>query len=137
MSFVSGRLLIPPNTVEKGARNSADREFTLAWGLEISQGFLNSHSGPYMWDQSQTIGNDVPEFSHSVSGEAGAHRDRLIDFLARQNITLEYNEMIAPALGVSYGGRIALLPGQPPAEEFPSLIHVSAHELMHRTERRT
>jgi hypothetical protein len=90
----------------------------------------------YVWDQSQTIGNDVPEFSHSVSGEVGAHRDRLIEFIAQQNIALEYNEKIAPALGVSYGGRIALLPGQSPAEEFTSLIHEAAHELMHRSERR-
>jgi hypothetical protein len=91
----------------------------------------------YVWDQSQTDGNDVPEFSHSVSGEVGAQRDRLIDFLVQQNIGLEYNEKIAPALGVSYGGRIALLPGQSPAEEFATLTHEAAHELLHRSERRT
>ena len=91
----------------------------------------------YVWDQSQTIGDDVPEFSHGVSGEVGAHRDRLIDFLAQQNIALEYNEKIAPALGVSYGGRIALLPGQSSAEEFATLTHEAAHELLHRSERRT
>jgi hypothetical protein len=91
----------------------------------------------YVWDQSQTIGNDVPEFSHMVSGEVGAHRDRLIDFLGQQNIALEYNEKIAPALGVSYGGRIALLPGQSSAEEFATLTHEVAHELLHRSERRS
>ena len=89
----------------------------------------------YVWE-SQTAGSDVPEFSHSVSGEVGAHRDRLIDFLAQQNISLVYDEKIAPALGVSYGGRIALLPGQSQAEEFASLVHEAGHELMHRRERR-
>ena len=58
-------------------------------------------------------------------------------FLDAQNITLEYNENIAPALGVSYGGRIALLPGQSKAEEFITLVHEMAHELLHKTERRT
>ncbi len=70
-------------------------------------------------------------------GEVGEHRDRLIDFLAQQNIALEFNERIAPALGVSYGGKIALLPGQSKAEEFVTLVHETAHELLHRAERRT
>ena len=35
--------------------------------------------------------------------------------------------------GVSKGGKIALLPGLSPAEEFSTL----AHEMLHRTERRT
>ena len=83
------------------------------------------------------MGDDVPEFSHYVSGEVGSHRDRLIDFLAHQNIAIEYNEKIAPALGVSYGGRIAILPGQCPAEEFTTLTHEAAHELAHRSARRT
>jgi hypothetical protein len=91
----------------------------------------------YVWDQSQTSGPDLPELKQSISGEVGAHRDRLINFLAGQNIALEYNEKIAPALGVSYGGRIALLPGQSSAEEFTTLVHEAAHEFLHRCERRT
>ena len=39
--------------------------------------------------------------------------------------------------GVSYGGRIALLPGQSKAEEFATLVHEVAHELLHKAERRT
>ena len=38
---------------------------------------------------------------------------------------------------MSYGGRIALLPGQQKAEEFTTLVHELAHELLHKTERRT
>jgi hypothetical protein len=85
----------------------------------------------------QTTGQDLPQFEHSISGEVGAHRDRLIDFLAQQNIALEYNEEIAPALGVSYGGKIAILPGQSPAEDLVCLVHETAHELLHKSDRRT
>ncbi len=54
-----------------------------------------------------------------------------------QGIELEFRESIAPALGVSYGGRIAILPGQEPAEEFSTLVHELAHEMLHKAERRT
>jgi hypothetical protein len=90
-----------------------------------------------VFDLSQTEGTDLPEFEHNISGEVGEHGNRLIVFLAQQNIALEFNERIAPALGVSYGGKIALLPGQSKAEEFVTLVHETAHELLHRAERRT
>jgi hypothetical protein len=38
---------------------------------------------------------------------------------------------------VSYGGRIALLPGQSKAEEFSTLVHETGHELLHKAGRRT
>ena len=38
---------------------------------------------------------------------------------------------------MSYGGRIAILPGQSKAEEFSTLVHETAHELLHKAERRT
>jgi hypothetical protein len=91
----------------------------------------------YVFDVAQTEGADLPEMEHSVTGDVGEHRDRLINFLAQQTIALEFNEKIAPALGVSYGGKIALLPGQTKAEEFTTLVHETAHELLHKAERRT
>ncbi|MGB6688695.1 MAG: ArdC family protein [Terracidiphilus sp.] len=91
----------------------------------------------YVFDLSQTEGAELPEFEHNITGEVGERRDRMIAFLEMQNITLEFNEKIAPALGVSYGGKIALLPGQSKAEEFTTLVHETAHELLHKTERRT
>jgi N-terminal domain of anti-restriction factor ArdC len=101
------------------------------------QSVLIGFRAVYVFDVVQTEGADLPEFEHSINGEVGEHRDRLIDFLAQQNIALEFNEKIAPALGVSYGGKIALLPGQSKAEEFVCLVHETAHELLHKAERRT
>jgi antirestriction protein ArdC len=91
----------------------------------------------YVFDVAQTEGEDLPEFEQNITGDVGEQRDRLIDFLDSQNITLEYNQNIAPALGVSYGGKIALLPGQSKAEEFVTLVHEAGHELLHKSDRRT
>ncbi len=38
---------------------------------------------------------------------------------------------------MSYGGRIAVLPGQAAAEEFSTFVHELAHEMLHKAERRT
>ncbi len=67
----------------------------------------------------------------------GEYRERLFDFATAQGIQIELKESIAPALGMSYGGRIALLPGQGTAEEFSTLVHELAHEMLHKAERRT
>ncbi len=91
----------------------------------------------YVFDISQTEGADLPEFEHSISGEVGDCLNRLIEFVNRQEIELEYNERIAPALGVSYGGKIALLPGQSKAENLTTLVHELGHEILHKAERRT
>jgi hypothetical protein len=90
----------------------------------------------FVFDILQTDGADLPQPA-KVSGEVGKHLDGLIDFVQRQGIELEYNERIAPAQGVSYGGRIALLPGLSKAETFATLVHEAGHELLHRAERRT
>ena len=91
----------------------------------------------YVFDISQTEGAALPEFTGRTTGEVGEFRERLIDFTIAQGITLEFKESIAPALGLSYGGRIVLLPGQSPAEEFSTLVHELAHEMLHKAERRT
>jgi hypothetical protein len=101
------------------------------------QSVLIGFRAVYVFDIGQTEGADLPEADRSITGEVGGNRDRLISFLAQQNIRLEFSERIAPALGVSYGGKIALLPGQSQAEEFTTLVHETAHELLHRAERRT
>jgi hypothetical protein len=44
-----------------------------------------------------------------------------------QSIELSFSERIAPAKGLSYGGKITLLSGMQPAEEFSTLTHEIAH----------
>jgi len=89
----------------------------------------------YVWDVSQTEGEELPSFKQ-VTGEVSYEFDRLKNFVAAQNIELVFDESIAPALGTSYGGRIALLPDLSAAESFATLAHEVAHELLHRSERR-
>jgi hypothetical protein len=54
-----------------------------------------------------------------------------------QDVVCEYSEEIAAARGTTAGGKITLLPGQSPAEEFATLAHEVAREMMHRDERRS
>ena len=84
----------------------------------------------------QTEGVELPAM-REVYGDVGENHDRLVSFIERQGIDLAFTEKIAPALGMSYGGRIAILPGQSKAETFATLVHETAHELLHRSERRT
>ena len=90
----------------------------------------------YVFDITQTDGQELPEIG-SVNGDPREYRERLAKFVAEQSIALEYSEDIAPARGTSAGGKITLLPGQSPAEEFATLAHELAHEMMHRDERRS
>ena len=90
----------------------------------------------YVFDVSQTEGKELPTLT-DVEGDVTGHRERLIEYVESQNIKLRYSEKIAPAKGLSSGGRITLLTGMQPAEEFSTLVHEMAHEMLHRSERRT
>ncbi len=90
----------------------------------------------YVWDESQTEGAPLPELD-KVTGEAGVYLDRLRKYVNVQGITLEYNESIAPALGMAFGNTIRLLPGQTDAETFTTLVHELAHIVLKHAERRT
>jgi antirestriction protein ArdC len=91
------------------------------------QAVLVGFRSAYVFDVSQTEGRGLPELSERVTGNVGEYRERLVDFVSAQGIQLEFKESIAPALGMSYGGRIAVLPGQGQAEEFSTLVHELAH----------
>jgi hypothetical protein len=90
----------------------------------------------YVFDVSQTEGKDLPALTE-VEGDVSGYRERLVKFVESQNVTLSYSERIAPAKGLSLGGKITLLCGMQPAEEFSTLVHEIAHEILHRGERRT
>jgi antirestriction protein ArdC len=102
-----------------------------------NQPVLVGFRSAYVFDVSQTDGAELPELSERVKGNVGEYRERLIDFVIGQGIELDWKESISPALGVSYGGKIVLFPGQETAEEFSTLVHELAHEMLHKAERRT
>jgi hypothetical protein len=102
-----------------------------------NQAVLVGFRAAYVFDVSQTEGRELPELSERVTGSVGEYRERLIDFVIAQGIALEFKESIAPALGMSYGGTIAILPGQSAPEEFSTLVHELAHEMLHKAGRRT
>ena len=89
----------------------------------------------YVFDVSQTDGKELPQIGN-VHGDPQKHAECLRSFASAQGIAVEYSEQIAPARGVSSGGKITLLPGHSPAEEFSTLAHELAHELLHRDDRR-
>ena len=60
----------------------------------------------------------------------------LFKFVEAQSVELSFSERIAPAKGLSYGGKITLLSGMQAAEEFSTLTHEIAHEMLHRGERK-
>jgi hypothetical protein len=125
------RILAPIVGVRRKKGEEAEKDITKQ-NTRTLLGFRNT----YVFDVSQTNGVDLPEL-REVSGDPGESIDRLAAFLRDQGIEIVYNPKIAPALGMSYGGRIAILPGQSKAEEFSTLVHEAAHEMMHKAERRT
>jgi hypothetical protein len=72
-----------------------------------------------------------------VQGDVSGYRERLTEFVQSQGVELNYSERIVPAKGLSDGGKITLLSGMQPAEEFSTLVHEIGHEMLHRGDRRT
>jgi antirestriction protein ArdC len=84
----------------------------------------------YVFDVAQTDGRPLPAFAQTT-GDPQTYGDKLKAMVARYGIALEYTPAIAPAQGNSSGGRIRLLPGMSPGEEFSTLVHEFTHELLH------
>ena len=125
------RILAPMVGVRRKKDKEAEKDITKQ-NERVLLGFRNA----YVFDVSQTNGVDLPTM-HEVRGEPGENIERLAAFLKEQGIQLVYRDDLQGALGKSYGGRIAILSGQPKAEEFSTLVHETAHEMMHKAERRT
>ncbi|QHN03089.1 DUF1738 domain-containing protein [Granulicella sp. WH15] len=125
------RILAPIIGIRRKRDEEAEKDITKQ-NTSVLVGFRNA----YVFDVSQTEGVELPAM-REVGGDVGENRDRLLSFIERQGIELVFTEKIAPALGVSYGGRIAILPGQSKAEEFSTLVHELAHEMLHKADRRT
>jgi hypothetical protein len=113
-----GILILAPivRAKNQGAEQTETDESSTAVGFRAA----------YVFDISQTDGQELPEIGN-VNGDPREHRERLGKFVTDQGILLEYSQDIAPARGTSAGGKITLLPGQTPAEEFATLAHEVAH----------
>jgi hypothetical protein len=125
------RILAPIIGMKRKPKEEAEKDITKQ-NTRVLVGFRNA----YVFDVSQTEGAELPTI-REVYGDVGENYDRLLAFIERQGIALVFTEKIAPALGVSYGGRIAILPGQSEAETFSTLVHELGHEMLHKAERRT
>jgi hypothetical protein len=104
--------------------------------LQLAEQQLVGFRAVYVFDISQTEGEELPTLTE-VQGDVSGHRERLFEFVESQGVELNYSERIAPAKGLSHGGKITLLSGMHPAEEFSTLVHEIAHEMLHRGNRRT
>jgi hypothetical protein len=85
----------------------------------------------YVFDVAQTEGEPLPSAT-TASGDPGRRTQDLRSAVAAQGIALDEVDDLDGALGTSAGGRIQILKGLPPAEEFVVLVHEFAHELLHR-----
>ena len=125
------RILAPIIGIKRKKNDEAEKDITKQ-NTRVLVGFRNA----YVFDVSQTDGTELP-IMREMRGTVGENRDRILSFIKEQGIELVFTEKIAPALGISYGGRIAILPGQSEAEEFSTLVHELAHEMLHKADRRT
>jgi antirestriction protein ArdC len=122
-----GILILAP-IVRRKAENEDDRQQDSA--------SVAGFRAAYVFDITQTDGQELPQIG-IVQGDPRDYRERLRSFAEAQGISIEYSSEIAPARGTSNGGQIRLVPGQSPAEEFSTLAHELAHELLHRGDRRS
>lgn len=86
--------------------------------------------GCRVFDVSQTNGKPLVEFA-TVGGDPSGCLEHLKSFVASRGIELTY-AALSGALGLSAGGSIILRSGLTPAEEYSTLVHECAHELLHK-----
>ena len=90
----------------------------------------------YVFDVSQTEGQELPEFA-SLAGDPGDKIDRLEAIIRGKGIELEFaNELPMDANGMSQGGKITINTTRPKPQMFSTMVHELAHELLHWGDRR-
>jgi hypothetical protein len=102
-------------------------------GDEAQARILRGFRVVYVFDVAQTDGRPLPEFA-TVSGDPGRHLGNLKALVVARGIELSYEPNLGGAYGMSSGGKIQVLAGQTPAQEFAVLAHEVAHELLHKVE---
>jgi hypothetical protein len=117
-----GIVILAPIVVRRATENIADGDEKHVAGFRAA----------YVFDVAQTDGEPLPEVA-TASGDPGARTSALRSAIEARGIVIEDADALDGALGLSVGGRIQILAGLPPAEEFVVLVHEFAHELLHRT----
>jgi hypothetical protein len=97
-----GVRILAPIISKRRQRDDRDKD-TPSWPMLA--GFRNA----YVFDVSQTDGEELPTI-REIGGDVGENRERLFALVEQQGIELSFSESIAPALGMSYGGRIDSCP---------------------------
>ncbi len=94
----------------------------------------------YVFDVSQTEGDDLPELP-TIEGDPAGFLDRLHQLAADKAIVVTQRDFDpifeGGCEGLSKGGAIDLRNGLTPAEEFSVLAHELGHELLHKTPKET
>ena len=130
-----GIAILAPVICKKRQANDT-REIKPEPHVESTERRLVAFKKTYVFAIEQTDGDDLPEFA-TVQGDPQHYLESLKSLVSANGITLEYNTAIAPARGMSQGGKITLLPEMLAAEHFSTLVHEYAHERLHKAERRT
>jgi N-terminal domain of anti-restriction factor ArdC len=129
-----GIMILAPVTRVVGRAESSEGDEG-ANGQQVRQ--LVNTKVAYVFDISQTYGEPLPELTN-VRGNPATFTERLKDVIRSRGIELYTEERLGGgAQGRSEGGRIGIVQGLEPAEEFRTLAHELAHELLHRGERRS
>ena len=82
-----GIQILAPIVGHRRRKDAADEEQSASQEAKPTP-ILIGFRAVYVFDHSQTEGADLPEFEHSITGEVGDQRERLIAFLDEQNIKL-------------------------------------------------
>jgi antirestriction protein ArdC len=127
-----GIMILAPMLVKQKDAASAGKEAAKPDEVFRLTGFRTA----YVFDASQTEGRPLPEFA-KTTGDTREYGEKLKALVSKQGISVEYDASIAPAQGVSSGGRIRLMPEMAPAEEFSVLAHELAHEMLHHRKEAT
>jgi len=122
-----GILILAPIMLKKAAEQANEEEAC----AKVAVAFR----AVYVFDLADTDGQALPGLANAEGDPAG-YTDRVKEFIAQRGIQLEYSDGIYPAQGMCSPGKIVLLPGQSSAEEFATLVHETAHSLLHQQERR-
>jgi hypothetical protein len=109
-----------------------NRAFTKQRADEEKEPALYGFRTVYVFDIAQTEGDPIPTLN-KATGDATEHLERLKQYVSDRGILLVYvkEEELGGANGRSHMGKIEIVEGRPPSEEFRTLAHEIAHEELH------